>query len=45
VEKVTKVSKRTIRRILGEYKKQEAQASSFGMPGKTNQVQKHKTHK
>jgi hypothetical protein len=43
VEEATKVSKWTVRRILGEQKKHEAQGTSFSLHGKTHKVPKHVT--
>jgi ribosome recycling factor len=40
VEEATKVSQRTVRRILGEQKKHEAQGTSFSSHGKTHKVPK-----
>jgi hypothetical protein len=40
VEKESKISKRAIGRILGVYKKHEAQSSSFSTPKKTQKVPK-----
>jgi hypothetical protein len=43
VEEATKVSERTVRRILGEHKKHEAQGTSFSSYGKTHKVPKRVT--
>jgi ribosome recycling factor len=40
VEEATKVSERTVRRILGEQKKHEAQGTSFSSHDKTHKVPK-----
>jgi hypothetical protein len=40
VEKATKVSERTVRRILGEQKKHEVQGTSFSSHRKTHKVPK-----
>jgi hypothetical protein len=42
-EEATKVSERTVRRILGEQKKHEAQGTSFSSYGKTHKVPKRVT--
>jgi hypothetical protein len=43
VEEATKVSEKTVTRILGEQKKQKAQATSFSSHGKTHKVPKRVT--
>jgi hypothetical protein len=43
VEKATEGSERTMRRILREQKKLEAEGTSFSTPGKTHKVPKHVT--
>jgi hypothetical protein len=42
-EATTKVSEKTIRRILGEQEKQEVEGTSFSTPGKTHKVPKRVT--
>jgi hypothetical protein len=43
MEEATKVSERTVRRILGKHKKHEVEGTSFNTPGKTHKVPKRVT--